>query len=61
MLKTNGPRIDPKGISLKTTQLTVTCSKSTIETLEKGKKYFEVNNKNTRMTLTLFWCFYCQH
>ena len=54
MLKTNGPRIDPKGISLKTTQLTVTCSKSTIETLEKGEKYFEVNNKNTRMTLTLF-------
>ena len=39
-----------------------TCSKSTIEILEKGvKKMFKVTNKNTRTTsLTLFWCLYCQ-
>ena len=42
------------------TQLTLTCSKSTIEALEKGVKYVQVNNKNTRMTsMTSFWCFYC--
>ena len=35
------------------TQLTFTCSKSTIETLEKGVKY--VNNENTRTeSMTLF-------
>ena len=32
------------------TQLTLICSKSTIETLEKGAKYVQVNNKNTRTT-----------
>ena len=31
-----------------TTQLIFTCSKSKIETLEKGVKYFKGNNKNTR-------------
>ena len=31
--------------------LTFTCSKSTIETLEKDVKLFNVNNKETRMTL----------
>ena len=40
-------------------QLTVTCSKSTIETLKKGAKYFEVKNKNTRTTKIMFWSFYC--
>ena len=29
-------------------QLTFTCSKSTIETLEKGASMFKVNNKNHR-------------
>ena len=41
-------------------QLTFTCSKSTIETLEKGVKY--ANNKSTTMTSPeqrTFWCFYC--
>ena len=32
--------------------LTFTCSKSTIETLEKGLSMFKVTNKNTRTTLT---------
>ena len=31
-----------------TTQLTITCSKLTIETLEQGVKYVQVENKNTR-------------
>ena len=35
---------------VKDTQLTLICSKSTIETLEKGAKYVQVNNKNTRTT-----------
>ena len=40
-------------------QLTLTCSKSTIETLQKGVEYVEVNNKNiTIMSLTSFCCFY---
>ena len=34
----------------KTTQLTFTCSKSTVETLEKGVKYVQINTKNTRTT-----------
>ena len=42
---------------LKDPQLTLTCSKSTIETLEKGVRY--VNNKNTMTSLTSFWCFCC--
>ena len=37
------------------TQLTCTCSNSTIETLEEGAKYVQVNNENTRTT---FRCFY---
>ena len=42
-------------------QLTFTCSKLTIETLEKGVKYIQINNKNTKtMSLTSFWCFYCK-
>ena len=41
-------------------QLIFTCSKSTIETVEKGVNMFKFNNKNTRMTsMTSFWCFYC--
>ena len=38
------------------TQLTFTCSKSTIETLEKGVEYVQKgNNENTRTTsMTLF-------
>ena len=36
-----------------------TCSKSTIETLEKGVKYVQVNNENTRTTsMTSSWCLY---
>ena len=39
----------------------ITCSNSTIETLEKGvRNMVKVTDKNTRMTsLTWFWCFYC--
>ena len=37
-----------------------TCSKLTIETLEKGAKYVQTNKKDTRTTLiTSFWCLYC--
>ena len=37
------------------TQQTFSCSKSTIETLEKDVKYIQVNNKDTRTTpLTFF-------
>ena len=38
-----------------------TCSKSTIETLEKSVwNMFKVYNENTkRKSLTSFWCFYC--
>ena len=32
------------------TQLIFTCSKSAIETLEKGVKLIKVNNKNTKMS-----------
>ena len=42
------------------TQLTFTCSKLTIEALEKGLKYIQVKKKDTRATsMTSFWCFYC--
>ena len=34
--------------SLTVTQPAVTCSKSTIETLEQGVKYAQSNNKDTR-------------
>ena len=45
---------------IENTQLTFTCSKSTIETLEKGVKYVQLfNNKNTGMTSKSFWYFYC--
>ena len=64
-------------LSLKTsvTQITFTCAKSTLETLEKVKRMFKANNKNTRtmsfefvlvfllLTLnishTFFCCCYC--
>ena len=50
--------------------LTFTCSKSTIETLEKDMKYVQSWQNNTRATpltsfwclnisQTLFWCFHC--
>ena len=39
------------------TQQTFTCSKSTIDTLEKGVKYFKVNNKDTRMTSMVLFMF----
>ena len=42
------------------TELTLICSKSIVEALEKGVKYVQINNKNTRMTsVTSFWCFCC--
>ena len=42
------------------TQLTFTCSKPTIETIEKGVNMLKVNHKITRtMSMTSFWCFYC--
>ena len=50
-----------KGLSIMSacTQLTITCSKATIETLEQGVNMVKVNNKSTRTTpLTSFWCFY---
>ena len=41
-------------------QLTFTSSKPTVETLEKGVKYVQSNNKNTwTMSMRSFWCFYC--
>ena len=41
------------------TQLTFTCSNSTIETLKSCVKYVQSNNKNTRTTLlTSNWRFY---
>ena len=42
-------------------QLTFTCSKLTIETLEKGvKKYSKLTIKTPeRRQMTSFWCFYC--
>ena len=37
-----------------------TCWKSTIETLEKVRNMFSVNNKDTTTTsLSSFWCLYC--
>ena len=42
------------------TKLTFTCSKSTRETLGKGVKYVQLNNKNTRtMPMMSFCCFHC--
>ena len=42
------------------TQSTITYSNLTIETLEQGAKYVQVNNKDTRTTpLVSFWCLYC--
>ena len=47
-------------MKIENTQLAFTCSKSTIEALEKGVKYIQINNKHTRtMSLTSFWCFNC--
>ena len=43
------PKAD-KGFLEKPSQLTPTCSKSTIEILEKGVKYVKINDKNTRTT-----------
>ena len=46
-------------------QAAVTCLKLSIETVEQGVKYVQINNKNTRTTpasnlfLILFYCFYC--
>ena len=49
------------GCNVFTSQLTFTCSKSTMETLEKVWHMFRVNNKNIRTTsLTSFWCVYCR-
>ena len=42
-----------------TTQLTFTCSKSTIETVKKGMKYVKVNNKTLERLMTSFLCLYC--
>ena len=47
------------GVRKETNGLTITCPKSTLETLEKGAKYVQ-NYENTRTTsMTSFWCFYC--
>ena len=44
---------------LRPTQLTFTCSNSTIEFQE--KVWNKVNNKNSKTTsLTSFWCLYCK-
>ena len=47
-------------IFIQTSHLTFTCSKSTIETLEKGVKYGRSYNENVRTTslMTSFWCFF---
>ena len=42
---------------LDVTELKITCSKSTIEKLEKGVKY--VQSFNSKSTRTSFCCFYC--
>ena len=53
-------RLDPlierigKDITTISSQLTFTCSKSIIETLEKGVKYVQSNNKNTRLRSDVF-------
>ena len=40
-------------------QPTFTCSRSTVEALEKGVDKFKFDDKNTRMmSMTLFWRFY---
>ena len=44
-----------------TSQLTATCSKSTMSTLEKGVNKFEANNEYSRWrSMTLLWCLYFQ-
>ena len=41
-------------------QLAITCSMLTIETLELGVECVKVNNKDTITTLLAsFWCLYC--
>ena len=47
--------IFPRRLLIAPCQLTITCSKSTIETLEKEVKYVQIQNTRT----TSFWCFYC--
>ena len=43
----------------KNTQMTFTCSMSTMKTQEKSVTFFKVKNKDTSITqLTSFWCFY---
>ena len=45
-------------LMLRPTQITFTCSNSTIETVKKVWNMFKFNNKNTRtLSLTSFWCF----
>ena len=48
-----------KSIRIDTSQLVFTCSKSTIETLEKSVKYVQSSKKDTTTPMTSFWCFYC--
>ena len=44
-----------------TIKLAITCSKWTIETLEKDVCMFKVNNKDTRAApLMLYWCLFCE-
>ena len=38
--------------------LTLTCSKSTIETLEKGVNMFKVNNKKTSDVFTVIFTYF---
>ena len=42
-------------MSIESTQPTFTCLKLTIETLEQGKKYVQINNKDTRTTLMAYF------
>ena len=39
-------------------QLAFTCSKSTLETLEKGVKYIQSWQYTRMMSLASFWCFH---
>ena len=41
------------------TQPAITSPKLTKETLEQGVKHVQSNNKDTRMTMALFWYLYC--
>ena len=41
-----------------TTQVVFSCSESAIEALEKGVKYVQINNKNTRKTSLTLFCFF---